>query len=1685
MRKENMRYLSLRSLLFSLFCILIIASQAQAVIPFFPNQRNLASDNTAAYLINKSGSSPGDTTLDIGDRLRGIIQIETLEDVSGGGGTVNLLGPGQLTEFTAIYDVTVVSKTYLFPGPQGPMYQFVFGPTDPSVAWADLPGGIPSAGTLIRFYEDPAKDFSRLLMTGQTDDGDTFLVGADIGTDLKLSEEAVIALSTGGSSYWDLGFTGPGTTPYNMRPSPVPGEGWSSFSIDNISTIKNLPLAANAGLFNVGLNLTGNSLGPQLGMVTTAFGGAANFSASGSLVGLGKLPTPFDFFGNVDFTLLPQDCSGSIGNFVWHDSDHDGKQGSNEPGIDGVDIHLSGTDSKGQPIALTVKTQTFDGKAGYYQFIGLCSGNYTVTVDLTTVPGGLQPTSPLSSDGTDNEPADSNDPSGTLVTITTDSSSNQTIDFGFISSCTATIGDFVWRDLNQNGLQDDDNSGLDGVQVVLTGQDYYGQSISKTFTTVSYNGQSGYYLFSGLCAGNYRVNVNFANVPGELLPTSPLSADGNDGTAFDSNDPQGTTVVLYDDFSPNLTVDFGFLSECTGSIGDFVWQDLNLNGLQDDGDSGIDGVQVLLSGTDAYGRTISASTSTMTSGGMKGYYQFESLCTGIYRITVNATTIPSGLAPTSPLSQDGNDGKDKDSNNPDGTQIILATDTTVNQFIDFGYVKPCTATVGDYVWLDINQNGIQDDGPGQGINTVQILLSGLDIYGRTVNQTSTTAANSLGESGYYEFNGICAGRYTVSVNTTTLPDSVLPTFPRSTDGNDGNTGDSNEAIGTTVTISSDDELNQSIDFGYYMPCTGTIGDFVWNDLDQDGVQDVGEPGIPGVTVALSGVSYGQSVSMTTITNASGLYQFTGLCTGSYSVTVIPPAGYTASPTGHGTAATDSNGSPAAVTLTTDNSTDYTIDFGFYVPCTGTIGDFVWNDLDQDGVQDVGEPGISGVTVTLSGTSYGQPVSMTTMTNASGLYQFTGLCTGSYIVTVMPPAGYTASPTGQGTVATDSNGSPASVTLTTDSSTDDTIDFGFYMPCTGTIGDFVWNDLDQDGVQDVGEPGIPGVKVNLSTGAVTATDAAGFYSFTGLCAGTYTVTVETPAGFNATLSNQGSDRSVDSNGSPAVVTLFTNSGSDFTIDFGFSKSTYGCTFTIGYWKNHAGFGPQPDVLTPLLPQYLGTIGGDETLAVTTAKIAYNVLSQNVYGKSDNGITKLYAQLLAAKLNVKAGSDPSAVAGIISQADKFLAGKSYSDWYSLSSKEQDKVFAWHNALDDYNNGLLGPGHCESQEVLPCVDINKQITVDGGSTWLDADTEATAAIRTSTGTASYRLVVNNCGQGSLLNIDIDDPALGISNYMIPSLAAGASTTITSSKISKLTTTNRCTTAGAFENVAFATATYNGYTFTAYDSAWLVCKTTNSCIDITKDISIDGGQTWAKADTQGTAPITTAPHAADYRITVKNCGNSTLSNVVLKDPDIGLTSYNIGTLYSGASKIYTYKQISKLRDINACGTSGSFLNTAFVSGTYNGITLADNDSAWLVCTGAASSGCSYTIGYWKTHTSYDGDKKRNNTWNACGAGGEKTMFFETGQSWYQILMTSPSESNAYYILAHQYIAAFLNQKAGADTSAINAELALAADLLSKYDGKPYKMSDISGAVREDFIRTAATLDMFNNGEIGPGHCK
>lgn len=132
--------------------------------------------------------------------------------------------------------------------------------------------------------------------------------------------------------------------------------------------------------------------------------------------------------------------------------------------------------------------------------------------------------------------------------------------------------------------------------------------------------------------------------------------------------------------------------------------------------------------------------------------------------------------------------------------------------------------------------------------------------------------------------------------------------------------------------------------------------------------------------------------------------------------------------------------------------------------------------------------------------------------------------------------------------------------------------------------------------------------------------------------------------------------------------------------------------------------------------------------------------------------------------------------------------------------------------------------------------------------------------------------------------------------------------------------------------------------------------------------------------------------------------------------------------------------------------------------------------------AGCTFTQGYWKTHSEF-GPAPYNNTW-ALLASGASTGFYLSGQSWYQVFHTPPG-GNAYYNLAHQFQAATLNTLWGASVPAnVAAALATANTLFSTYTPAQIGALKGSNSLRQQFIALAGTLDAYNNGITGPGHC-
>jgi hypothetical protein len=260
--------------------------------------------------------------------------------------------------------------------------------------------------------------------------------------------------------------------------------------------------------------------------------------------------------------------------------------------------------------------------------------------------------------------------------------------------------------------------------------------------------------------------------------------------------------------------------------------------------------------------------------------------------------------------------------------------------------------------------------------------------------------------------------------------------------------------------------------------------------------------------------------------------------------------------------------------------------------------------------------------------------------------------------------------------------------------------------TAMVGDFVWNDVNMNGIQDPDEPGMADITVNLydceeNMIATTVTDEDGFYAFEELEAGEYRLQFVAPDDYEFSPQDEGDDDELDSDANPengwTECFALEADTEDPTRDAGiYMVEEEGCTYGKGFWKNHAGMGPQEDLVTDLLPLWLGGEDGEMSINVETAEMAYEILGQHVYGHPSNGITRLYAHLLTAKLNIANGADDEDIAEVINAADDFLGDNDWNAWDELSQEDRQMVNQWKGTLEDYNEGEIGPGHCGDSDV-----------------------------------------------------------------------------------------------------------------------------------------------------------------------------------------------------------------------------------------------------------------------------------------------------------------------------------------------------------------------------------------------------
>jgi len=361
-----------------------------------------------------------------------------------------------------------------------------------------------------------------------------------------------------------------------------------------------------------------------------------------------------------------------LGNFVFEDSNANGIQDQGEVGINGVTVNLlSDVDGDGEIEAHEVIHTTTTDENGEYEFT-VVAGDYKVQFEQ---PEGFSEVSPRQQAG--DVTVDSDGLISDVVTLAP-GDYNPTIDAGFYNDVQpAGLGDFVFEDINGNGIQDDGEAGVEGVLVKLQNPDgspVIGADGNPTITTTAADGS---YSFTGLNPGEYK--VMFVAPDGFEFTAQNAGDDALDSDANPSNGMTQTVTLNSGDFDG--TLDAGLIQPA--GLGDFVFEDINGNGIQDDGEAGVEGVLVKLQNPDGSPVIGADGNPTTTTTAADGSYSFTGLNPGEYKVMFVA---PDGFEFTAQNA--GDDALDSDANPSNGmTQTVTLNSGDFDGTLDAGLIR--------------------------------------------------------------------------------------------------------------------------------------------------------------------------------------------------------------------------------------------------------------------------------------------------------------------------------------------------------------------------------------------------------------------------------------------------------------------------------------------------------------------------------------------------------------------------------------------------------------------------------------------------------------------------------------------------------------------------------------------------------------------------------------------------------------------------------------------------------------------------------------------------------------------------------------------------------------------------------------------------------------------------------------
>jgi uncharacterized repeat protein (TIGR01451 family) len=794
------------------------------------------------------------------------------------------------------------------------------------------------------------------------------------------------------------------------------------------------------GFTHVGVYIgsAGGTAGGTSGANSAAVG-AGNLTVSNIVLAAGATATNYNFAEN----------GQGFAGYVYVDRNNNGTREADEIGIAGVTVTLSGTTATNQDVCTLITCTATTDAAGNFIIPNVPGSNgtgYTLTEQS-------QSSAPLSAYG------DGQDGAGTVGGTARGTAGNDVISgivlatgelgtnyrFGELAS---SMSGRVYVDVNNDGSKGGSEPGIGSVTLTLSGTTSTGTDIctqraalTPALTCTTTTAADGSYSFGDLPSGTYSIVETQLSNYLDGKESSGTPAGTVDNSAFDASAAHNTigTVTLGAHVS-GTGYDFGELGV---ALNGRVYKDPQRDGVDSGGEPGIANVTVTLS----QGATVIATTTTDANGN----YSFVGLSAGTYTVT---ETQPAGYG----------------SSSPDAVTVTVSAGQT--RSIEFG---DTVSTIAGTVFVDGNNDGVYQNGE-EPISGVTVTLTGTAANGTAVNLTTTTNA-----SGIFSFGDLLGGTYTLK---ETQPAAYAD--GKDSAGTAGGTVD-NDLISSIALTGGIDAKNYAF---------GEIGQaitgIVYVDTNLNGKQDPGEPGVPGVTVALQ---HADGTAITTaVTGSDGSYIFPVPGAGDYLVVETQPAGY-------GNAAEHGDN---RATVTVGTSTPPQVNFGERL---GSLSGLVYNDSNQNGRRDPTEPTIPGVLVTLSGTdATGQPVSRTATTGKDGVFSFPNVAGGTYSLVETQPANYQDgidTPGTAGGSAAPTPGDTISGIVMTAAQDANGYLFGEHGQGAELSGS-VWYDINHNGARDPNEQGKANWTVQLLLNDVlltsTTTDSNGQYKFTDLAPG---------------------------------------------------------------------------------------------------------------------------------------------------------------------------------------------------------------------------------------------------------------------------------------------------------------------------------------------------------------------------------------------------------------------------------------------------------------------------------------------------------------------------------------------------------------------------------------------------------